>query len=393
MKSPWNITQQIYQEKIFSSLEKQFSQYISPEDHIAVAVSGGPDSMFLSVALYNFFVQHTYNLNHLIFIHLNHNVRDESTQELKLIKQRFQGTELEVVTRPKTLKASENDLRKRRYQAFLDIMNKRWISKIFLGHHFDDRVETSLLNLVRWCGIDGFMAIKAMESHHLLQGKVVIRPLLSLRKQQILETCDKVWIPYVQDSTNRDSSVSQRNYLRNELLPDLFSQKWFEQLFQKRYKKYDSQSLENLLQPITISPHRKATSAYCLSKNKKEVTAQDLLRIFKQLHASSGITSKTLQEFLQFIHSGTTGRKYFQGVTIMIAHTKVYFFVAPLRFREKNLDNNKQITTLYYKGKTWNKYCIAQKIPIFRRNFIPVVIKGNKIVSRDKKQRKSTTIF
>lgn len=124
MKSNWNITQQTYQEKIFSSLEKQFSQYISPEDHIVVAVSGGPDSMFLSVALYNFFLQQKYNLNHLTFIHLNHNVRSESLEESKLIKQRFQGTQLEIITRPKTLKATENDLRKRRYQAFLDVMTK-----------------------------------------------------------------------------------------------------------------------------------------------------------------------------------------------------------------------------------------------------------------------------
>ena len=237
------------------------------------------------------------------------------------------------------------------------------------------------------------MAINPIEAHHLLQGKTVVRPLLSLRNQQILAVCKKHHIPYVQDSTNQDSSVSQRNYLRNELLPDLFSQQGFEQLFKKRYKKYENQSNENILFPITISPHRKAKSAYCLSKNKKEVSSQDLLRILKQLHASSGVTSKTLKEFLSFIQTGTTGRKYFQGVTIMIAHEKVYFFVAPLRFREKNLDNKQQITTLYYRGKTWNKYCITEKIPLFRRNFIPVIVKGNKIISRDKKQWKDTTTF
>ncbi|HCY20518.1 TPA: hypothetical protein DIC40_01360 [Patescibacteria group bacterium] len=120
-------------------------------------------------------------------------------------------------------------------------------------------------------------------------------------------------------------------------------------------------------------------------KNRKECSAQDLLRIFKQLHASAGITTKTLQEFLPFVQTANKGRKSIQGVIVMIAHGKVYFFVASERFREKTIDNKTQITTLHYRGKTRNKYCITEKIPIFRRNFIPVVIKGNKIISWDKK--------
>ncbi|AHB41857.1 hypothetical protein P148_SR1C00001G1079 [candidate division SR1 bacterium RAAC1_SR1_1] len=388
-----NITKQKFDTKIFFSFHNFFSQHIFKNDIVAVAVSGGPDSMFLSCLLYDFFVSQKYNTKNLIFIHLNHGVRTESIEEAKNIKQRFTGTSLEIITRPKTLKATENDLRKRRYQKFLDTMIKHGANKIFLGHHFDDRVETSLLNLLRGCGVDGFIGIKPIEHHHLLHGKLVVRPLLSLRKTEILDTCKQQNIPYVQDISNQDISVSQRNYLRNEIIPKLFLQKGFEKLFQKRYQKYDSQSIENLLQPITISLYRKAKSAYYLIKNRKECSAQDLLRIFKQLHASAGITTKTLQEFLPFVQTANKGRKSIQGVIVMIAHGKVYFFVASERFREKTIDNKTQITTLHYRGKTRNKYCITEKIPIFRRNFIPVVIKGNKIISWDKKGWENTTIF
>lgn len=404
MKNTRNIIHQKYNNKVFSSLEKVFSQHISKDDIVAVAVSGGPDSMFLSCSLYNFFINQKYNIKNLIFIHLNHGVRSESIEEAKAIKQRFKWTSLEIITRPKTSKATENDLRKRRYQTFLDTMTKYWANKIFLGHHFDDRVETSLLNLLRWCWVDGFIGIKPMESHHLLNGKIAIRPLLSIRKTEILNLCETQNIPYVQDKTNQDSSVSQRNYIRNEILPKLFLQKWFEQLFQKRYQKYDSQSIESLLQPITISPYRKTKSAYCLIKNRKECSAQDLLRIFKQLHASSGITSKTLQEFLPFVQTASKWRKAIQGVIVIIAHGKVYFFVASDRFREKTLDKDAKITTIgkgkrypqkddYHRWKTRNKYCITEKIPVFRRNFIPVLAKGNKIISWDKKGRDESTIY
>lgn len=404
IKKTRNITDQKYTSKTFSSLQRFFSQYISKNEIIAVWVSGGPDSMFLSCALYNFFIQNNYSIKNLVFIHLNHGIRSESIQESELLQQRFHGTTLVICSRQKTLKKTENELRKRRYQMFLDTMNKYKIDKIFLGHHFDDRVETSMLNMIRGCWFDGFMWIKPKESHHLLEGKCVIRPLLNLRKTDILDACAKEKIPYVQDTTNQDSSVSKRNYMRNEVLPKLFAQEGFEQLFQKRYQKYDSQSSENLLQPITISPHRKAKSAYYLSKEKSTVQEKDILRILKQLHASSWVTRETLWEFVRFLHKGTTGWKYIQWVTVMIAHGKVYFFVASERFREKTVDNKTQITTLgkwerypqkddIFKGKTWNKYCITEKIPVFRRNFIPVVAKGNKIISRNKKQRKKETIF
>lgn len=404
MKKPRNITKQKYTSKSFSSLQKVFSQYIGKDDVIAVGVSGGPDSMFLSCALYTFFIQNNFSIKNLIFIHLNHGVRSESIEEAKILEQRFYGTTLVIYSRPKTLKKTENELRKRRYQMFLDTMNKYKIDKLFLGHHFDDRVETSMLNMIRGCGLDGFMWIKPKESHHLLQGKDVVRPLLSLRKTEILSTCAKEKIPYVQDTTNQDSAVSKRNYMRNEVLPKLFAQEGFEQLFQNRYQKYDSQSNEDLLQPITMSPYRKAKSAYYLLKEKSSVQEKDILRILKQLHASSWITRETLGEFVKFLHKGTTWRKYIQWVTVMIAHGKVYFFVAPERFREKTVDNKMQITTLgkgerfpqkddIFKWKTRNKYCITEKIPLFRRNFIPVKAKENKIISRNKKQRKKETIF
>lgn len=393
MKNSRNIIQQKLDNKIFSSLKEKLSQYIIKDDIVIVGVSGGPDSMFLSCAIYYFFIQQSYNLKNLIFIHLNHGVRSESIEEAETIKQRFKWTELILFSRPKTLKQTENDLRKRRYQMFLESMIKFWANKLFLGHHFNDRVETSLLNLIRGCWVDGFIGIKPIESHHLLQWKTVVRPLLSLHKTEIISTCELLKIPYVQDKTNQDSFVSQRNYLRNEILPNLFLQKWFEQLFKKRYKKHDNQSIENILQPITISPYRKAKSAYCLMKKRNEISHQDLLRILKQLHASAGVTSETLKEFIPFIQTGTKWRKSVQWIIVMISHGKIYFFGAPPSFREKTIDNKPKITTLYYKGKTWNKYCITEKIPIFRRNFIPVVIKGNQIISWDKKQRKESTIF
>jgi tRNA(Ile)-lysidine synthetase-like protein len=360
--------------------------------------------MFLCFEIYHFFLSQKYDPKNIVFIHLNHQVREESYNEAKLVAKWFEGVHLELITRPKTPHYTENDLRKRRYQTFLEIMNREDVDKIFLGHHFDDRVETSFLNLLRWCGIDGFMGIKHQESHHLLQGKMVIRPLLNISKSTIMDRCAQENIPYVLDKSNQDPWVSQRNYIRQTLIPQLFSEQEVRELFEHWYQKYDTQTKENKLIPITISPYRNAKSAYRLSSEKKDIDQQDLLRIFKQLHASAGITRDMVQDFFLFIKTANSWRKYFQGITVMLSHGKVYFFSAPLRFREKTLDKQEEMDTLHqvqrfpqkndsFKGKTRNKYCISQKIPLFRRNFIPIIAKGNKIVSRDKKWRKETIIL
>jgi tRNA(Ile)-lysidine synthetase-like protein len=397
-------TSKIKESDLFHFFVNKIHSEISSKNIVLVGLSGGVDSMVLSFFLYHFFIQKGYPLKNLIFVHLNHKVRKESTDEAKNIQKWFSGCNLEYFIRENISSKKENDLRNRRYSVFKYLMKQHKAKIIFLGHHFDDRVETSLLNIKRGCWIDGFMWIKPKEKHHLLWWKLVIRPLLDIRKHDIIKESKLQKIPYVQDQTNFDVDISKRNYIRNQILPKLYEDPNFEKIFRQRYQKYDSKPNIKILSPITKSKFRWVKSAYVLDLPRQEMTGELLKDVLKKLHSSWWLTKKTIQDFLKFIQNAKKWRKQINKTIIIIAHEKIYFFEAKAGFREKTVDKKKKIDKEWlierypqkndlFKWKTRNKYCITEKIPLFRRNFIPVIAQGNKIISWDRKSRKSSTVY
>lgn len=375
---------------IFDILQKN----ITAKTKVAVWVSGWPDSMFLSYILLEFFQKHNFSTKNILFIHLNHKVRKESDQEELFIKSFFEWQNFKIISRKNIEKNTENSLRKRRYQEFDKAMDKFGASLILLGHHFDDRVETTFLNILRGCGITGFLGIKEQESHHLLNWKNTLRPLLYIRKDMILDFCKKHKIPYVSDITNYDAKTSIRNKIRLEFLPDLFKQKGFESTIRLIYEKYDRHNQidkQDLLKPVPMSQYWWIKSAYILWCYRKLLTPQNLVNILKTLHASKWITSPTIDDFIKFINTSSKGRKTLNDIIFFVSHDKLYIFQSADCFWKKTVDKQEKIDNLTirryprpndkYKWKTRNKRCITQKIPVFWRNFIPVNTKNWKIVS------------
>jgi tRNA(Ile)-lysidine synthase TilS/MesJ len=70
-------------------LEKSLEIHIKTGKTHLLAVSGGPDSMLTASLVYNFFVQHKLDLQNLILVHCNHNVRKENQQEAEFLQRFF----------------------------------------------------------------------------------------------------------------------------------------------------------------------------------------------------------------------------------------------------------------------------------------------------------------
>jgi hypothetical protein len=114
------------------------------------------------------------------------------------------------------------------------------------------------------------------------------------------------------------------------------------------------------------------------------------MQVMKTLDISNNVTTPLLKELTKFMTNSESGYKYFNKTYFFKSHGNIYIISAPKAFREKMIDSQKKIDTVTmkrfprkgdrYKGKTRNEWCINQKIPIFRRNFIPIVIKGNQII-------------
>ena len=110
----------------FQSVFDELSKYIFSDTKILVAVSGGPDSMFVSVLMYEFFKVKNFDYKNLYFIHCNHKTRVETDQEEKFVQTFFSGFNLSVATYLWNWH-TEDDLRQWRYNRFNDDIKKYWI--------------------------------------------------------------------------------------------------------------------------------------------------------------------------------------------------------------------------------------------------------------------------
>lgn len=88
---------------------------------------------------------------------------------------------------------------------------------VCFAHHASDQAETVLLRLVRGTGTAGLAAMRTRTSQN---GVNYFRPMLELRREEILEYAAQNGIKYVTDETNADTRYA-RNYIRAEVIPRL----------------------------------------------------------------------------------------------------------------------------------------------------------------------------
>ena len=191
---------------------------LKENDRIAVGVSGGADSMVLLWSLLDLQKKVKFFMK---VVNVNHNLRgEESERDSKFVATFCEKKKIpyEVISvQVKKTKAQEKltleeSARKLRYDAFLKVMKKDKLNKLFLAHHKNDQAETILMNILRGSGVQGAGGIR--------QDGVIFRPLLNLKKSEILKIANEYGIKFVEDSTNAENDAT-RNYIRNVVLPDL----------------------------------------------------------------------------------------------------------------------------------------------------------------------------
>lgn len=192
---------------------------ISEGEKILLGLSGGPDSVF---ALH-FFMKYKNRLKiELACIHFNHMLRGkESDNEEKFVRElcKSNGIELHVMNLDVKKYSRENNYsieeaaRHLRYREFNSIMKKTGSSKIVTAHNSNDNTETVLLNTIKGTGLSGYSGIPVKRDY-------VIRPFLSVTKNEILDYMDNNNFEYCKDSSNYSDNF-QRNYLRNNIIPEI----------------------------------------------------------------------------------------------------------------------------------------------------------------------------
>jgi len=193
--------------------------FLKKNEKIIIWLSGGPDSIFLFYLIYDFFLSQKRNLENIIVCSLDHGLRLESQLEIyelsKFCKERWVFFETAKFENQISKKTTENQLRNRRHKKFLEFATKHNTKKIFLWHNLTDRFETMILNMCRWSLNNWIISIRQIQKHWLDPSFTIIRPLIELPKEQIIQICDEKKIKYFLDKSNLDNTVSQRNIIRN----------------------------------------------------------------------------------------------------------------------------------------------------------------------------------
>ncbi len=174
---------------------------------IAVAVSGGSDSLALTF-LINEYVKK--NGGNLIALTVDHGLREESYDEALKVREKLlkHGIKHEILTwvgeKPKT--AIEEKARQARYDLLFNYCKEKGILHLCVGHTKDEQVETFLMRLRRGSGVDGLASIK---SEVLTKDLRILRPLLDFTRQDLRDYLNNINEIWIEDPSNQNEDYER----------------------------------------------------------------------------------------------------------------------------------------------------------------------------------------
>jgi tRNA(Ile)-lysidine synthase len=223
-------------QKFEQNWQKHFCHLSTNNCQLLLAVSGGVDSIVLVDLI------HQSGFNYQI-AHCNFQLRGEESERdetfVRSLGEKY-GKQVLVKRFDTQNYSTENKIsiqeaaRDLRYVWFKDIVDNWQMaddreagsgpvirhlptvnSYILTAHHADDNIETLLMHFFRGTGIQGMMGIQP-----IVRERRLIRPMLSIRKKELLEYAQEEGLSFVEDSSNASDKYT-RNFFRNQLLPQI----------------------------------------------------------------------------------------------------------------------------------------------------------------------------
>ncbi len=184
----------------FETLMTPFS--LAQGARIAVGVSGGADSLCLTLFLAQWAKEHHISLTALT---VQHNLRKEAEQEAQhvhtFLTQKGISHHILFNHLPVPETNIESYARRVRYQLMSAFCEENKISHLFLAHHAGDQGETFLLRLSKSSGVKGLSGMRLQSQHHRLY---LCRPFLFVPKSDLTAALQKQKISWAEDQMNHD---------------------------------------------------------------------------------------------------------------------------------------------------------------------------------------------
>ncbi|MFR3390845.1 MAG: tRNA lysidine(34) synthetase TilS [[Clostridium] scindens] len=289
--------------KVKAYIEKY--HMLDEKDKVIVGVSGGADSICLLFMLIELKKEMGLSVE---AVHVHHGLRKEiggsgcglCTEGMQRV-----GIELplsfyeDVKSFALYNKMSEEEAgRYVRRRIFKEVLKEAGGTKIALAHHQNDNAETLLWNLCRGCSLKGMGGIAPVDG-------VFIRPLLSLKREEIESYLVNRGISYCTDETNLEDGHT-RNRIRNHVIPYLEEQvneravshmsETMEQMRQL-WKYVESETTRYAARCIKVSGTKRG--GYFLSRNSSSCPRRCAPMCFMNLYARRPGGAKTLSRSMQ----------------------------------------------------------------------------------------------
>jgi len=180
---------------LYSSLKIEKKRFI-------LGLSGGIDSMAL-LHLLKDFIKCNQNLKIEVFpVIIDHGLRPNSATEANAVLDLASNLGFETIVKKINIKKPSGNIqnwaRKERRKILCDIAFDL-SADLILGHHSDDQVETIFMRSIKGSGIDGLVG---MQEKITWNGILIIRPLITFKKDQVIRYVEENNIIFFQDSSN-----------------------------------------------------------------------------------------------------------------------------------------------------------------------------------------------
>jgi len=308
---------------MITKVKETISKYkmLSQEDHVLVALSGGPDSVCLLRILS--LLKDELEIG-ITALYIDHGLRPcETPFEMDFCKKFCDSLgipliikSIDVVSFAQSKKISKQEAaRELRYKVFYETAYEGGADKIALGHNADDQAETVLIRLIRGAGPLGLSGIPPVRQK-------IIRPLIEIERTEIEAFLDSNGTSFVMDSSNLTDRYT-RNRIRHLIMPEIkkinpeavksilrtaeiyrSEEKYFDIIVAKSMMKMISrkneQSIELFIAPMEILD--------------PVILRRILRRAINETKGLRGITFVHIEDIIQLIRTGKSGdRLYLPG--------------------------------------------------------------------------------
>lgn len=203
---------------------RKSQQSLKPGKRIAVALSGGLDSVVLLDTVCK---AQAKNQDSQIFVfHIHHGLQKQADDWLIFCEKLAKKYQIHFDFRLLHLMGEEQGniearAREGRYEALTDLCTEYGIKDLLLAHHKNDQAETVLLQLLRGAGVAGASGMPDSRIIYTKESEITLwRPLLNQSRKELEAYAKEHKLKWVEDLSNQDAKY-RRNAIRKTIIPAL----------------------------------------------------------------------------------------------------------------------------------------------------------------------------